>query len=94
MGANHGAKNTTILERDSSGEVTDMPDIQAYGEDFADFMHRGVTQRSSLHCYLDLFCYQAPSSRWVYRLHAYAKQCLVPPPRQVYLCGARVPQQC
>lgn len=36
---------------------------QAYGEDFADFMHRGVTQRSSLHCYLDLFCYQAPASR-------------------------------
>lgn len=37
--------------------------VQAYGEDFQDFMHRGATQCSSCHAYIDLFCYQAPSSR-------------------------------
>jgi hypothetical protein len=36
---------------------------QIYGEDFQDFMHRGATQCSSIHAYLDLFCYQAPTSR-------------------------------
>ncbi len=34
-----------------------------YGEDFQDFMHHGATQRSSIHSYIDLFCYQAPASR-------------------------------
>ncbi len=38
--------------------------MQVYGEDFQDFMHRGATQCSSFHAYMDLFCYQAPSSRW------------------------------
>ena len=37
---------------------------QMYGEDFQDFMHRGATQCSSFHAYMDLFCYQAPSSRY------------------------------
>ena len=37
--------------------------MQVYGEDFQDFMHRGATQCSSFHAYMDLFCYQAPSSR-------------------------------
>lgn len=36
---------------------------QVYGEDFQDFMHHGATQRSSVHAYMDLFCYQAPASR-------------------------------
>ena len=36
---------------------------QVYGEDFQDFMHRGATQCSSFHAYMDLFCYQAPASR-------------------------------
>ena len=37
--------------------------MQVYGEDFQDFMHRGATQCTSCHAYVDLFCYQAPSSR-------------------------------
>ena len=37
--------------------------MQVYGEDFQDFMHRGATQCSSFHAYMDLFCYQAPASR-------------------------------
>jgi hypothetical protein len=39
--------------------------MQVYGEDFQDFMHRGATQCSSFHAYMDLFCYQAPSSRHI-----------------------------
>lgn len=38
---------------------------QVYGEDFQDFMHHGATQRSSVHAYMDLFCYQAPASRCI-----------------------------
>lgn len=36
---------------------------QVFGEDFQDFMHRGATLRTSLHAYIDLFCYQAPTAR-------------------------------
>lgn len=33
------------------------------GEDFREFMRKGATQRSTVHAYLDLFCYQPPNCR-------------------------------
>ena len=33
------------------------------GEDFREFMRKGATQRSTVHAYLDLFCYQQPAYR-------------------------------
>ena len=33
------------------------------GEDFREFMRKGATQRSTVHAYLDLFCYQQPAAR-------------------------------
>jgi len=33
------------------------------GEDFREFMRKGATQRSTVHAYLDLFCYQPPANR-------------------------------
>lgn len=35
------------------------------GEDFKEFMREGATQRSTIHAYLDLFCYQPPAHRSV-----------------------------
>ena len=34
------------------------------GEDFREFMRKGATQRSTVHAYLDLFCYQPPANRF------------------------------
>ena len=39
--------------------------FEVAGEDFKEFMREGATQRSTLHAYLDLFCYQPPAHRWV-----------------------------
>lgn len=33
------------------------------GEDFKEFMRKGATQRSTVHAYLDLFCYHPPAHR-------------------------------
>lgn len=47
---------------------------QVYGEDFQEFMQHGATQRSSVHAYIDLFCYQAPASRHALR-HIFGSRC-------------------
>ena len=39
------------------------------GEDFQEFLRDGAMQRSTLHAYLDLFCYQPPSVRCCSLLH-------------------------
>ncbi len=53
--------------------------MQVYGEDFQDFMHRGATQCSSFHAYMDLFCYQAPSSRSSPPTFSYVGPCMSVP---------------
>ena len=59
------------------------------GEDFREFMRKGATQRSTVHAYLDLFCYQQPAYRCAPPL---LSPCMAPLPcplykRSVLSCG-------